>query len=323
MFRRHLNVLGLKSSYNEQELKKAYYKKALLYHPDKTKNNDDSEFKKVNEAYQYLKYYLENKDFNEREYMNTTSTHRSAYTTPYKVFDKSFFIEYIKMVMKIDIETIYVIETLLNKTNKISSYMMKNMNIRQLRRIEKFLKDYKSSCKSLYKIIHNIIQNYKHNKKIQIYNINTSINDLLESNIYILEHNDEKYYIPLWYNELEYDEFIVNIHLDLSDNIVVDTDNNIQVYVNIQDIPGIIDISNNQFEMYTYTHYFNKNIKKVIEIEGSDISKLKDNIIDNITITIKNEGILKINTNVEKIFEKKNNSEDKSDIYFIIYNRKC
>lgn len=316
MFKEQLNILGLKASYTKQQLKKAYYKKALLYHPDKSKNKDDSEFKKINEAYQYLTYHLENKDLNERVFIDTSSI------SPDNVFTKTFFMEYIKTVMKIDVDTIFVIENILNKTNKISSYMMEKLNIKQLQRMEKFLKNYKSNCKSLYRIIQHIIQNYKYNKQSQIYNINAGIHDLLDSNIYILEHNHEKYYIPLWYHELEYDDFIVNIHLDLSDNIVVDTDNNIQVYLDIDEISTVMDTSKNMCETFSYTHYFNKDNKKVIELNTSDIVKLKNRIIDNFTITIKNGGVLKMNTNIEKIF-KKNRSEDKSDLFFIIYNRKC
>ena len=66
---------------------------------------------------------------------------------------------------------------------------------------------------------------------------------LFYSNIYVLEHDKEKYYIPLWYHELEYNDFMVNIHLDLSSNVIVDNENNIQVYINLQDIENTFDIS--------------------------------------------------------------------------------
>jgi hypothetical protein len=321
MFKTHLKVLGLNPSYTEQQLKKAYYKNALLHHPDKKEIKDDSEFKKINTAYQYLKQKLWNAD----------ETLKVEPESLDKVFTKSFFMEYIKTVMRVDSETVFVIESILNKTNKISSYMMETMNIKHLQRMEKFLKQYKSNCKSLYKTIQHILQNYKRDNRLQVYNIKATLNDLFYSNIYVLEHDKEKYYIPLWYHELEYNDFMVNIHLDLSSNVIVDNENNIQVYINLQDIENTFDISEtsstdvscNKINKYSYTHRFTETIEKVIELQDKDIIELRDNICDNITYTFKNEGILKINTEVEDIFEIKNGSDNKSDIFFILYNRKC
>ena len=324
MYKTHLNILGLKPSYTEHQLKKAYYKKALLYHPDKIKVKDDSEFKKINTAYQYLNQNLLNKKYDKNGNIHVESESLD------KVFTKSFFMEYIKTVMKVDVETIYVIESILNETNKMSTYMMETMNIKHLQKMEKFLKHYKTNCKSLYKTIQHILQNYKRDNKVQVYNVKATLNDLFHSNIYILEHNIEKYYIPLWYHELEYEDFMVNIHLDLSSNVIVDNENNIQVYINLQDIETTLDLSYNTYssdlscnKIHKFTYCFTDTIKKVIELPEIDILRLKENKIDNVTMTLKGDGILKINYDVENIFEIKNGTDNKSDIFFILYNRKC
>ena len=49
-------VLGVSKNATEQEIKSAYRKLALKYHPDKHKGDKDSEtkFKEINQAYEVL-----------------------------------------------------------------------------------------------------------------------------------------------------------------------------------------------------------------------------------------------------------------------------
>ncbi len=53
MSKDYYKILGVDKNANESELKKAFYKKAQEYHPDK-KTGDEAKFKEVNEAYQTL-----------------------------------------------------------------------------------------------------------------------------------------------------------------------------------------------------------------------------------------------------------------------------
>lgn len=51
-----LRILNVDSSSSQDEIKKAYRKRALEVHPDKNKNKtEDEEFKKITEAYSHLK----------------------------------------------------------------------------------------------------------------------------------------------------------------------------------------------------------------------------------------------------------------------------
>ena len=64
-YNKAIHILNLSRNFNYKDLKKAYYKKSLETHPDKSSNdiNDSNNFIIVKEAYEYLYQYL---DFNEK-----------------------------------------------------------------------------------------------------------------------------------------------------------------------------------------------------------------------------------------------------------------
>jgi DnaJ-class molecular chaperone len=53
MTKNYYDVLGVDKGASKEEIKKAFYKLASKYHPDK-KGGDEAKFKEVNEAYQIL-----------------------------------------------------------------------------------------------------------------------------------------------------------------------------------------------------------------------------------------------------------------------------
>ena len=60
-----LKTLGLTKKVTLKEVKRAWYKIALNYHPDKFYNGDDTHFKTANNAYKILTKHMKSKDRND------------------------------------------------------------------------------------------------------------------------------------------------------------------------------------------------------------------------------------------------------------------
>ncbi len=67
-FERALSILGLNRDYTAEELKKAYRKGAMEWHPDHGKDPTGEKFKEIGEAYELLKIYKD--DVNSRPHVN-------------------------------------------------------------------------------------------------------------------------------------------------------------------------------------------------------------------------------------------------------------
>lgn len=75
-YERALGILGLSNDYTAEELKKAYRKSALIWHPDRQKDPSGEKFKEIGEAYELLSIYKD--DVNSRPHV-TVSNYLSMY----------------------------------------------------------------------------------------------------------------------------------------------------------------------------------------------------------------------------------------------------
>lgn len=227
-------------------LKKRYRKLALKYHPDKNGNTKESNehFKKINEAYNYLRREIKNlkSEIDEEEELELDN----IYLNVLKNFIKSVMDgNYIDIIAKI-------INDILTKGKKISLKIFEDLDKDTALNIYIFLSRYKSilyfSDDLLENVKQMVLQKYDN---VEIYKLNPSINDILHNNFYKLYVQDELYLVPLWHKESYYDgsgcEIIAICDPELPDNIKIDDDNNLIVNIEVyahSELPNMI-INNN------------------------------------------------------------------------------
>ena len=137
--------------------------------------------------------------------------------------------------------------------------------------------------------------------KYNIYILTPNIVNLLNSDIYKLEINSEIIYVPLWHNELNFENSIIKIEPLLDDNITLDINNNIH-YTYYTTYTKVIELLNSNANITISI----ENFIFYIFINKLTFSKYQ-------VYSIKNQGLSKINTN--NILD----NTYKSDIIFHIY----
>ena len=244
-----LDVLNLKTNYTLEELKKSYRLNAMKHHPDKNNNSEESceKFKELNNAYLCL-YNLSVSLGSRASHMDSTddeestTTGEESYMSIFRIFTQSLLQ---KMYTNISQENAKVtidmiIKIIVEDCHELSLKMFEDMD--------------KETAYTIYEIIHKYhsvfhISNEKLllfekiiRKKMESDNlviISVSLDDLFgENNIYVLEHDGKKYYIPLWHTELYYKigekdntpvDLIVRCMPTTPSYIYIDTNNDIYI----------------------------------------------------------------------------------------------
>jgi DnaJ-class molecular chaperone len=232
-------------------IKKKYHKLALQNHPDKNGNTPESneKFRQINEAYNYLKREIKNINStyyeNDDENVNEDQT-SSVYFDILKLFIKGL------LDGKYNDVFINIIQDIVSGYKKISLKLFDNLDRENAINVYLFLSKYKNilhlSDSVLDDIKEVVIQKYDN---VEIYKLNPNINDLLYNNFYKLYVKDVLYLVPLWHNEVYFDnetenennEIIVLCEPELPEGVKIDDDNNIYIEktINIQtELPNLI-----------------------------------------------------------------------------------
>lgn len=309
-----LEVLKLKSNYTLDELKKSYRLHAMKHHPDKNNNSEESceKFKEINNAYLCLYNLLislgshaSHADSSD-DADGSDTTGSESYMEIFRIFTQSLMH---KMYANISQENAKVtidiiLKIIVEDCHELSLKMFEDMD--------------KETAFTIYEIIHKYhavfhISNEKLllfekiiRKKMESDNlviISVSLDDLFgENNIYVLEYDEKKYYIPLWHTELYYKigekdntsiDLIVRCIPTTPSHIYIDTNNDIYIDLRMK-ITELLEKKQISFQI--------GNIKFSIP---ANLLYIKDNQ----TYILKGQGIPIINT------KNMYNASEKSSIF--------
>jgi hypothetical protein len=235
-----IELLELPTEFDERTLKKAYYKKALLYHPDKNKKEGaDEKFKNVGAAYAFL---------SDKKNLNKDKCPKN-------------FQDLIKKCLKFmqsenKWENIFInttLQSILLNYKDIPLKVFENLNKERALEVYDFL----STHKDIFSVTDEILVNMKATiekkmTKDNIFILNPRLEDMINDTIYKLEIDKRIFYIPLWHNELCYDasgkDIIVKCTPELKKGITMDNENNLY-YVHHEEIGKVLHAGKLTFEL--------------------------------------------------------------------------
>ena len=291
-------------------IKKKYHKLALQNHPDKNGNTPESneKFRQINEAYNYLKREIKiiQNNCSESDDENYENDHKSS----------SVYFDILKQFIKGLLDGKYtdvfinIVQDIVSGYKKISLKLFDNLDRENAINVYLFLSKYKNILHLSDSILDNIkevvIQKYD---DVEIYKLNPNINDLLNNNFYKLYVKDKLYLVPLWYNEVYFDneneiennEIIVLCEPELPEGLKIDDDNNIYIEktINIQtELPSlvlnndsiIIEIGDQRY--YILVSELSMKREQYYKIKNQGITKPNDDVCN---VSQKSDIIVKIN----------------------------
>ena len=325
-----LNILELQNKYSINnlnhlkinDLKKQYHILALNYHPDKNNNHNSKEhFQHINNSYLFLKNiikYDENKDENKDENIDENIDENKDENKDENIDENNQYYELIINfinIIKKDINNNISITDFQNDCKKYIYEIIENfinkLNLNVLQEIYKILIMIDNSNNNINinideKIKNIIIENIKEKfKSYNIFILNPKLNNIFNSEVYIMDLDNKTIYIPLWHNELNYNNNIFKIEPIIDKNISIDENNNLHYnyYSKYEDFVNLIRINKDDFP---HIEIIIEKYNLVIPLNELNFKKYQ-------TYVFKNIGLPKINT--KDVFE----HDKKGNIIIHIY----
>ena len=225
---RAYEILKITPPFDMKQLKKHYYKAALRYHPDKNNSNDSNDqFQNVQNAYLFLCATIGDNNHNLCDNSYATIIHNFFKTCQTQQND-----------MKQDNENVTSIlfTLLVNGCRSISLKAFEGINKQTAIEIYGFIATYADLFgfdDTVIETIRELIKAKFHNDEIII--LNPTLENLLNAEVYKLEHYDELLYVPLWHHEVTYElaasSLIVRSIPKIEDHISIDENNAIHISV--------------------------------------------------------------------------------------------
>jgi hypothetical protein len=305
-----LDLLDIKdiqlTNLTPEYVKRKYHKMALKWHPDKRGNTDEStkKFQRINEAYTYLLIELKinNDAFDDFVSSSGFKDERNMYTSLLSVFISNIMKTTTESPIMKEILTKIIKDIVINGTKVISLKLIDDLDKDKSIELYSFLCKYKTILhidnETLELVSSLIKEKYKNDS---VYVLNPSIDDLLDSNIYKLYINKLLFLVPLWHNEMYFDDtmgndIIVLCKPELPEKMTLDENNNLyynllipfekemlisESFLTIQIGKRSIKIPVNKLYIKQEQTYVLKGqgISKIIEDDVYDVSSKGDIII--------------------------------------------
>ena len=280
-----LKILGIKIKLNDlnyKDLRSAYLKKSLKHHPDKNGGNDE-EFKKIVNAYEILHEYLRSK---KKADTNNIKTQTSFNSILEEIINEIYYNSGKKWSTEFINTTIQsIIKSVLSNSFKIFDNLDSNISLE----VYDFLVNFNRNSGFIDESYMTKLKKILQKKTGYIIILQPSINDLLEDKIYRLNYLGNDYFVPLWHNELIFDNIkdknenlIVKVIPDISENIYIDDDNNVKykIKLDVNDLKKIYNLGYAEIKIGN----------KIINIPSNKINLGKNNQLFKYS-----DGIIKIN----------------------------
>jgi len=221
-----------------KELKKQYRMNALKYHPDKNREDPDAsqKFQEIKSAYDYLiPYCVSDSELDgelEMDFDSDSEENESKYTTILKYFMGSLHTVYQEKINEVLHE---IVEKMLSVCEKQSLQILEKIDGIKFQAIYSLLMKYRHIfllTPEFYAEMENIRE--KKEGKLEVVKFHPKIDDLFQHMVYKWIHKGEVYYVPLWHQELIYEEqvdgkeFMVKCIPDMS-SFPSQSDSNIKV----------------------------------------------------------------------------------------------
>ena len=216
---RAIEILGITDTiFTLKELKQQYRINALRYHPDKNLEIDTSaKFQEIKDAYDYLLPYVTSDsdldldlDEEQEQENNTTGTGPTGTSSSYSVILKYFmgslqttYSERMNDVMK------EMVEKMLSVCEKQAIQILEKIEGVKFQTVYTILTKYRHVfllSPEFYVEMENLREKKMGMGSIEIIEMSPKIEDVFAHMVYKLVRNEETYYVPLWHQEMVFEE---------------------------------------------------------------------------------------------------------------------